>query len=322
MKQFYGTPVFEPGQDAESEQHLQIFEAGDFDLGKIKAAIEKNQLVLVRGMAFERAGDLFGQLVDHYDLRDSYDIQMQLVAHMMEDREAVDDVAVTVNERGPFQIIQPHAEGDSSSPLDLFGLHCRQNAVDGGENILSLVDQDADHSLLKAKEKAIVGQNLSPASINELRAEHLDAKDVLASCDAANRVLKETAAGKVVVRPVPLRKEKSVISGQDMYTLWDNVTVHDHAFHKHQFELLSSLGILKDARGDNYQDYLHVEGDSDWAPADTESGSVEQTAGLFTCHILYKMQADDFLILNNKAWSHAVNNWAPEEVRKLTAMYA
>ncbi|WP_281558217.1 TauD/TfdA family dioxygenase [Thalassomonas sp. RHCl1] len=322
MKKFYETPVFEPGQDAESEQYLQVFEAGNFDLGKIKAAIEQNQLVLVRGMPFEHAGDLFGQLVDHYDLRDSYDIQMQLVAHMMEDREAVDDVAVTVNERGPFQMIQSHAEGDSSSPLDLFGLHCRKNAVAGGENILSLVDQNADHSLLKAKEKAIVGRNLTPDNINDLRAEHLDAKDVLETCDGAVRVLKETGAGKVVVRTVPLRQEKSAISGQDLYSHWDNVTVHDHAFHQHQHELLRHLGILNEAKGEHYEGYMHVEGDSDWAPADTRSGTPEQIANLYSCHILYKMQADDFLLFNNKAWSHAVNNWAPEEVRKLTAMYA
>jgi alpha-ketoglutarate-dependent taurine dioxygenase len=67
---------------------------------------------------------------------------------------------------------------------------------------------------------------------------------------------------------------------------------------------------------------MHVESDSDWAPADTKSGTIEETAQLFDCHVQYKMEEGDLLLFNNRAWTHAVNNWNPDDERKLRAMYA
>lgn len=322
MDTFYNTPLFRSETQGEDNPHLLTFENSEIDLGQIQKGLEHNQLALIRSTSFEDAGALFGDLVDHYDLRDSYDLQMQLVVEMMEAREGIDDVAVTVNDRGPFQMIQPHSEGDSTSQLDLFGLYCVQNTSTGGENVLSLIDQSADHSRLRAKEKAVVGQQLSDFDIHKLRENHLDATDVLSSLPPESRVLWESPKGSVVVRPVPLSPSKSVLSGEDLFTYWDNVTVHDHAFHKLQYELLNHLGILQKEIGDGYEFYMHVEDDSDWAPADTESGTVEQTSALFSAHVLHKMQSGDFLLFNNRAWTHSVNNWNPNQTRKLNAMYA
>jgi hypothetical protein len=154
IESFYNTSIYWEGNS--SNPHIYLVTPDSFDIQLITQALANNKLLLYRGMSVDSASEIFGELVDFYDLRESYDIQMQLIVYMMKGRESVDEVAVTVNERGPFEIIQPHSEGDSSSPLDLFGLHCSKNAEIGGENILSLINQDADHTSLLAKEKVIV----------------------------------------------------------------------------------------------------------------------------------------------------------------------
>jgi alpha-ketoglutarate-dependent taurine dioxygenase len=321
MAEFHDTPIFE-SSSGEQNEHLLVLDRSEVSIGNLEDGLRQGQLILSRNIPFDQAGTIFQKLADDFGLRASYDMQMQYVVSLMEDRESVDDIAVTVNERGPYQIVQPHAEGDTTSPLDLFGLYCEENANSGGENILSLIDQSADHSKLRAKEKAIVGTGLSNRQINKLRAAHLDAKDVIETCDPSDRVLAQTEEGKIVVRTVPVKSAPSVISGQDLLTYWDNVTVHDHAFHRHHHEILRFLGILHEQGSNTYEPYMHVENDSDWAPADTDSGSVEEIARLFSCHVVHKMEPHDFLIFNNRAWTHAVNNWPPDQVRKLSAMYA
>lgn len=247
---------------------------------------------------------------------------MQYVVHLMEHRASVDNVAVTVNARAPLEIIQPHSEGDSTAQLDLFSLHCVRNAVHGGENVLSLIDQSADHSALRAKEKAIVGTDLSSAEIEALRRQHRDARAVVSSCSDSQRTLLEHGRARVVVRPAPVAAARSQITGTDVITYWDNVTVHDRAFHRHHYELLRHLGLLNEGAGGGYEAYMHVERDSPWQPADTDSGDVPQTASLFSLHVVHKMAPDELLLFNNRTWTHAVNNWPPDEVRTLTAMYA
>lgn len=49
---------------------------------------------------------------------------------------------------------------------------------------------------------------------------------------------------------------------------------------------------------------------------------MEDTASLFELHVVHKLAADEFLLFNNRAWTHAVNNWEPGQARRLSAMYA
>ena len=321
MEEFFGTPIYRP-RDTGAGSCLLAVEHTEPDQGAVRAAIEKNQLLLIQSMDFKRASSLFAELADHYGVGDSYRLQMQYVVHTINTRVPVDDVAVTVNERGPFQVIQSHSEGDSTAQLDLFGLYCVKNSTSGGENILSLINQTADYSRLRAKEKVIIGAGLSNQEIGTLRQYHLDAKRVLEHCDTTCRVLTEIGRGRVVVMPVPIARARSAITGEALMTLWDNVTVHDHAFHRHQYELLRHLGILCKGPELDYLNYMHVEEDSTWAPADSDSGELGHTSRYFTCHVLYKMQPADFLIFHNRAWTHAVNNWFPDDFRQLRAMYA
>lgn len=322
MQNFYNTPIYDTGSDVNIDD-LLILESHNINIHEIEEALAKNKLILIRDCSFEKSAILFKELVDHYGLTDSYDIQMQFVVHMMIDRASKDDVAVTVNDRGPFQIIQPHSEGDSTSQLDIFGLYCKKNAKSGGENILSLINQFADHSKLIAKEKAIIGVDLTEKDIYTIRGQHLDAKEVISNCSTPYKVLSDSPKGKVVVRNVPIKPSKSIITNEDLYTYWDNITVHDHAFHQYHYHLLKTLNILNEHSANaDYKTYMHVEEDSDWAPADTKSGEIEDTSKLFDRHIVHKMEADDFLIFNNRVWTHAVNNWVDGDEREMFAMYA
>lgn len=320
MQSFYGVPVF--SGTCASSSHLLALDTPPLNASSLYAGLEQNRLVLIRSASFETATRIFGQLVDHYGLRSSYNLQMQYVVHLTQDRDSVGDVAVTVNRRAPFQIIPPHAEGDTTSQLDLFGIHCVRNAVAGGENVFSLINQKADFSKIRAKEKAIVGHNLSTSELEELRRHHRNAKDVLASSPPGCRTLLQGRRGKVVVRSLPIAAYRSSITNDRLVTFWDNVTIHDHAFHRHHFELLRGLALVHEGAGPGYKAYMYVEPDSPWTPVDTDSGAVEQTAKLFVSHIVYKMQAGDFVVFNNRAWTHAANNWPPGEFRELTAMYA
>lgn len=322
MLNFHNVPIYNTKFDQNIED-LLILDSNDLNITQITEALSKNKLILIRAFSFEKSSILFKELVDHYSLADSYEIQMQFAVHMMMDRQPIDDVAVTVNNRGPFQIIQAHSEGDSTSQLDLFGLHCKKNAETGGENILSLINQSADYSKLIAKEKAIIGKNLTEADIYTIRGEHWDAKEVISQCHTPYKVLSESPKGKVIVRNVPVKPSKSVISNEELYTYWDNITVHDHAFHQYHYDLLKELNILNEnSTNADYTTYMHIEADSDWAPADTRSGEIEETSKLFDRHIVHKMQPDDFLIFNNRAWTHAVNNWVDGDQRDMFAMYA
>ncbi len=320
MKPFWRVPVWSL-EDA-GDRHLEVVHPSDLTIARARNVIERDGLLLVRGTPFDDAARTFSRLSEEYGIVDSYALQMQYVAHSMKDRKAVDDVAVNVNDRGPLQIIQPHSEGDSTSQLDLFGLYCVSPAMSGGENILSLIDQRADHSNLRAKEKAILGADLSADDVAQLREDHLDARVVLAHCPSICRVLKQTSAGQVVVRAVPLEKARSALTGELYATYWDNVTVHDHAFHRFQFELLKHLALLHGPAATDYRPFMHVEEDSPWGPADSDSGSLEQTSSLFRCHVRLKLQAGDLLVFHNRAWTHAVNNWPVHEQRQLLAMYA
>lgn len=322
MNLFYETPVLNAAIDKRAEEYLVVMAKENLSITTIKQALSANKLVLIKATSFEKAGTIFSDLVDLCGLRESYELQMQYVVHMIAGREALDDIAVTVNERAPYQFIQAHSEGDSSSPLDILALHCTQNSNSGGENIFSLINQSADYSNLRAKEKVIVGTDLDEIELRNLKMRHRDAKLVVDTFPEQGHVLFEYGRGSVVVRPIPVQPTNSLLSGEKVITYWDNVTVHDHAFHRHQFDLLEHLNIIHQPSGADYKLYMHLEEDSDWAPADSDSGTTEQTAKLFSCHVLFKMEAGDFLILNNRTWTHSVNNWPPTEVRILSAMYA
>lgn len=322
MNSFHNVPIFCIDKPCPENPYLSILKADQIDEFYIRSNLKENKLVLIRSTPFEAAGNLFGELVDSYGLRDSYDIQMQFVVTLLEGRDEVEGVAVTVNKRGPYQMIQPHCEGDTTSPIEFFGLYCVQNCEVGGENILSLINQSADHSKLRAKEKAILDLGLSNSEKLELQRHHLDAKEVVTAMPNSGRVLLEKERGSVIVRPVSLKASRSLICGEDLISYWDNVTVHDHAFHRFQHAILKHLNILNSTLGPSYEPYMHIESYSSWNPVDTDSGSVAETAQLFSCHILHKMEAGDFLLFNNRAWTHSVNNWSPEQARKLNAMYA
>src|SRR5258708_1333489 len=139
MESFCNTMILRTERPGGDVSQVLSFQDGAGGSGKITRAIEQNRLVLIQRTSFHRAAATFGELVDHYGLRKSYELQMQYVVTRMKARDGIDNVAVTVNKRAPYQIIQPHSEGDSTSPLDLFGLYCVRGAEIGGENVLSLV---------------------------------------------------------------------------------------------------------------------------------------------------------------------------------------
>lgn len=322
LNHFYNTPVLNTELDDHVEDYLYVCDKAEHNYATIQQQLENNKIIVVRNCCMADAAELFEHLVECYDLEESYNLQMQYVVHMMEDREAVDDVAVTVNERGPNQMIQAHSEGDSTSPLDLLALFCEKNSESGGHNVLSLINQGAVHERLVVREKVLVGEDIEQQEKNHLTGHHRDTYRTADSIPEGARILAESENGAIAVSGFHLESQISAVNGEDVVTYWDNVTVHDLAFHQHQFELLRHCNILHQAEGDDFRNYMHVEEDSDWAPANTCSGSLEDTAQLFSCHIIHKMQAGDFLIVNNRIWTHAVNNWPAEQPRKLFAMYA
>jgi hypothetical protein len=322
MNSFFGTPIYLSQEQAIGSGWLVKFTAKNMDFVKMKTALQNNKIVLISAVDLNLSGLIFGKFVDHFNLRDSYDLQMQVVGQAMASRTPVDDMAVSVSKRGEHKLIQAHSEGDTTSPLDLFGLYCKDNSPEGGESLFSMADQHVDHSRLRAKEKVIIGENLANAELHQLRLEHRDALKVDFEHHADDKVVQTIGRGSVVIRQFAVAPSQSIISGENLVTYWDNVTVHDHAFHEYHYELLKNFDLLCHRLGTDYQSYMHVGSYSDWAPADTKSGNVEQTSELFACHVSLKLDSGDLCFLNNKAWTHAANNWPSEQHRNIVAMYA
>lgn len=302
---------------------LSILDSSITNTYSIIKLLELDQVIIVKKNTFDQAVRIFENICAYYDLEKSYKVQMQYVVRLLKDRVGKDDKAVTVNNRGPYQIIQPHCEGDSTSPLDLFALYCKKNAEHGGENIFSSIKQSADFSKLKAKEKVIIGKDLNDLDRIRLRKHHLDAKKTARSILPEDRIVLKEEIGSLVVRKVPLEATYSPILKKKIYSLWDNVTVHDKSFHQFQYNFLMELELLKEELGSNYSSYMHVEEDSYWAPADTFSSSPEDLHNYFDASIVHKMEPGDLAIINNKSWAHSANNWLTGNwEREIFAMYA
>lgn len=321
MDTFLNTPVFNSKNKAKSEYLIEA-DLSTTDVSIIVEHLKANRIVLIQAMDFSDASQFFRNLAEYCNLSNSYKTQMDYVIRTMEDRKSVDKKAVTVNSRSPYELIQPHCEGDSTAQLDLFSLYCETNSNSGGESIFSLINQKAEFSHLRAKEKIVVGNNLSEADLIKLRGYHFDARELDSKLLPTDKIVVAKEKGYVVVRNKELRPSTSVLTGKSTFTLWDNVTVHDHAFHKYFFSLVKELGILNESLGKDYRSYLHIEEDSYWAPADTLSGTAEQTSNLFKCHVVLKLAKGDFILVNNRTWTHAANNWNHKEPREIFAMYA
>uniref|UniRef100_A0A7S3FB28 Uncharacterized protein n=1 Tax=Haptolina ericina TaxID=156174 RepID=A0A7S3FB28_9EUKA len=328
VNHFHGIPVYwssSAGDGGSLDKHLLVLHRSKVTSLVVKAALAQNKLVLIRNMPFNEATHFYASLADEFGLRDSYEAQMKGVVHLTNHRKGVGGEAATVNERGEYEVIGAHCEGDTSAPLDFFALHCIENAFDGGENILSLIDQTGDHSKLQAKEKALVCQGLSRTELMQLRGctGHTDAKDVLSACPPAARVLAETDHGKVILRSLPVEAMHSVVCDKPLVSYFDNVSAHDEAFHRHHLELLRALCLLRpNPSATTDKDYLHIEEGRGWAPLETDHGEVAYTAKLWSAHVVHKMAPGDFLLFNNRAWTHSANNWEPGQVRKMHVMYS
>jgi hypothetical protein len=98
---------------------------------------------------------------------------------------------------------------------------------------------------------------------------------------------------------------------------------HDRAFHRHHIEMLRALGLLRtNPSASTDEEYVKIEENSDWAPIDTDHGQMAYTTKLWCAHVVHKMAPGDFLLLNNRSWTHSVNNWEPDQVRTMHAMYS
>lgn len=76
MQSFHGVPVYWSNSSGRAAEHVLTLDTPEIRLEKITAAIERDRLVLLRATPFARAVQLFGELADHYGLRDSYDLQI------------------------------------------------------------------------------------------------------------------------------------------------------------------------------------------------------------------------------------------------------
>ena len=199
MDTFLNTPIFNSKNKAKSEYLIEA-DLSTTDVSIIVEHLKANRIVLIKAMDFSDASQFFRNLAEYCNLGASYKTQMEYVIRTIEDRKSVGKKAVTVNRRSPYELIQPHCEGDTTAQLDLFSLYCKTNPSSGGESIFSLINQEADFSYLIAKEKIVVGNDLSEADLIGLRGYHFDAKELDSKMLPTDKIIFEKENGYVVVR--------------------------------------------------------------------------------------------------------------------------
>lgn len=294
----------------------------------IAETLEAGHCILIHEIDRAHAETVFRQVSRHFDLEDSFDLQMGIGVDNTPSRDSVSLSAVSVNHRSDFQLIQPHSEGNTTMPMEIFGLHCTCNSEHGGETVLGLVDQAADFSALVAREKFLITPDAPAGSIlaDDLLAAHGSVRSVDTQVRPGDRVLETAADGtSVVVRDMPVEASPGLLLAKPAVTLWDNVTVHDRAFHRFMLGLMRDRGLLVEPEPElpwSDEFYFHIEPKAPWGPIRDRTADIEYVSSLFKQLIVVKLLPDQMLLVNNRLWTHAANNWAPSDTRILSAMYA
>jgi hypothetical protein len=238
-------------------------------------------------------------------------------------RHNIGQYFMSVNQRGDYQFIPPHSEGNSFAGMQLASFFCYENSTDGGETVLLNVDSSSRlwPSLReKVRRGKLTSKSLTSREI--LRARGLYQlqfpADLLRVDDEIIEVHQTEIEGLTLVEVLAKpQMTYSRILDRKLYVYWDSISNIDFDSALEYERLLRQSGLLKEPtpglgliQMDNAAD-RHI-----WHSGITFSE-------LFTCKITRKLSSGELLIQNNLTWAHATTNWSPNSgIRKIAASFA
>jgi hypothetical protein len=279
-------------------------------------------VVLIPNVAGDDIDSLIENVAEQLGLRASLELQAGF-AGFLGHRRNIGKYFMTVNNRGDYQFIPPHSEGDSFIGMELAAFFCYENSTDGGETILMNVDSSGQawNSLREKKSRGKLGsRSLSHGELLRARALYrLNLPDDLLRSD--DQVLEEQRSAipgllvfDVLAKPTKIR---SRILNRELYVYWDNIaSIDSHSANQYEC-LLRESALLKKP-----PDHLNIAQLDSAAPRRIWHSGVNYTE-IFKCRITRKLVPGDLIIFNNLTWTHAANNWSPGSgVRKMVAAFA
>lgn len=309
------------GLDGGSE-HMVAFQASDVKFEEIAKTLSEDKVVLIQGASPEDADRLISGIASEFGLSEELEIQAGFAA-IHGHRKNVGKYFMTVNERGEYNFIPPHSEGNSGMNMQISSFYCFENTTDGGETILwGSRDEDAAWSGMKEfKYKIKTARSeisRTDKAILKMMCEVEWPRDMVNKEDEIVH-LKDTPVDEVFRYGVlqPARKSHSKILGADRYVCWDTVGNVDRDIAKEFVKALQGAGLFKAPHGVD-----------DWSSLDCSLHRKVWSSGarlpsIFDRVIVRKLRPRELVVMNNMTWAHSACGWTPcTGVRKLAAAFA
>lgn len=276
--------------------------------------------ILVQNIAPEMADVVLRDVAEGVGLLERLQFHAEFATSL--GRRRVGKYGMSVNKRGEYQLIPPHAEGDSLINVQLASFYCLENSTDGGETILMNVDDSSDvWNLLKEKIARIApgSKSLTPGEL--MRATGLYRLHSPPYLSPGERIIRERSSEIQGLKLVDVlanpRRSYSSILGRDLYGYWSSIANVDFDSLHSYASLLKGCNLLKEPEGGLELCRMDsVAEDRVW------SSGVDYSK-LFRCKITHKLTSGDLIILNNLTWVHSASNWSPGSgVRSVAAAFA
>jgi hypothetical protein len=298
------------------------YDGHEINVSDVVRSLRQDLLVLIRNIASEQADRIMHDVAAGFGLSDALELQVGF-AGFMGHRHNVGKYFMSVNERGDYQFISPHSEGDSFVNFQLASFFCYENSTDGGETILMNVNDSsiAWQSFREKVRRGRLGKRLlAPHEIRRARGLYRLSlpEDALREDD---QILKEHQTDiadltilDVLAKP---RRAYSRILERELYVYWDSIASIDFDSASEYLRMLRQCGLLREPQGG-----LELREMDNAAHRRVRHSGVDY-AQLFNCKITRKLVPGDLIIQNNLTWTHAVANWSPGSgTRSIAACFA
>jgi hypothetical protein len=310
------------GLDGLDSEHLVALQASEADFGTIARILSKDQVVLIQGASPADADRLIFGIAAEFDLGEELEIQAGFAA-IHGHRRNSGKYFMTVNERGQYNFIPPHSEGNSGMNMQLSSFYCHENSTDGGETILwgSSDDEHVWREMKEFKYKVKTDrQDLTRMEIATLRMtrEVVWPRDAVKAGDEILHLVDEPVTGVDRYGVLqPARKSRSRILGSDRFVCWDTIGNVDRDIAKEFVKALRKADLFKappgTGDGSNLDCSLHRKV---WS-------SRIQLPSIFNRAIVRKLRQGELVVMNNMTWAHSACGWTPGTgVRRLVAAFA
>jgi hypothetical protein len=306
----------------DSSKHVIAVNTYDAKAEKIAEILSKDKVALIQGAASEDADRLMFDIASEFNLSEELEKQAGF-AGIHGHRRNVGKYFMSVNERGEYNFIPPHSEGNRGMNMQLSSFYCYENTTDGGETILWGMNDDEDvwNEMKELKYKVKTARNnLTKTEIARLKMTcEVDwPKDTVKEGDEVVFLMDTPVAdvSRYVVLE-PARKSYSKILATDRFVCWDTVGNVDRDIAKEFVKALQNAGLFKAPHG--LDDFSRL----DCSNHRKVWSSGIQLPSIFNRAIVRKLRQGELVVMNNMTWAHSACGWTPGSgVRKLVAAFA